>query len=284
MPVICIKTTELKKFGHYNIKEWLTNDDNIYVGSSFNIYIMNSGKELYNVKSNKWENPYENHENSMIKYVKHLFLSGLIYDIHELIGKNLGCRDEIHKDSFDRPLCHAQILDYLSGKCYHLIKNIQKLDEKYIDKKLIHIEVIPVVFTGLNKFGDFNFMIKDQQYKDVLFIFNDNEESFINKSCIAGSGNAIIRPYQCHEIPSSIGIPTGSLSKGGYKSLTKSKSMIDLSFERIRNLLKTGNYKRVFYSADKNGKLGTSIFDVSDEVKEYIYDNLLSLPNNLYMD
>ena len=37
------------------------------------------------------------------------------------------------------------------------------------------IQVIPIQFTGRNKYGDFNWMIKEPEYANSLFIFNDNE-------------------------------------------------------------------------------------------------------------
>jgi hypothetical protein len=150
------------------------------------------------------------------------------------------------------------------------------------NKKQYNIQVIPVIFNKKNIYGDFNFMISQPEYNDSLFLFNDNSEDFIKKSCNIGGGNAIIRPYQCKIPQLATGIPTGSLKHGGYQDLEDdAKLLIDKSFVQIRDLLRTGNYKRVFYSADKNGKLGTSIFSVGKKVNEYIYQKLIDLPNSL---
>lgn len=71
------------------------------------------------------------------------------------------------------------------------------------------IEVIGSVFAGAGKIGDFAWMIRQPEYADVLFVFNDNEEQFRayrkdpqgSYGCSPGGGNAIIRPYQCQSPP-----------------------------------------------------------------------------------
>ena len=153
-----------------------------------------------------------------------------------------------------------------------------------------NIEVLPLVFTGANKLGDFYWMIERPEYNDVLFLFNDNEEQFLafinsvgqaNKpmgACSVGGGNAIIRPYQCQNPPRAAGIPTGD-NNGGYQSLTRSQQYIDAAILYIRQLLETGNYRRVAYSAAPDGTLGTAIFSPSKQVKDYILTQIRSLSN-----
>lgn len=152
------------------------------------------------------------------------------------------------------------------------------------------IEIIPLMFNGPNQIGDFNWMIKRPEYNDILFLFNDNElqfAEFINSlgkptrppgACSVGGGNAIIRPYQCLNPPRAAGIPTGDYA-GGYKNLTLSKQFIDTAFVYIQQLLQSGRYKRVAYSAAEDGTLGTNIFAPSREVKQYILGKILSLAN-----
>jgi hypothetical protein len=73
------------------------------------------------------------------------------------------------------------------------------------------------IFNGTGKDGDFGWMILQDQYRDVLFIFNDNVKQFTAhqndsldpEGCSPGGGNAIIRPYQCLTPPRAAGIPTG---------------------------------------------------------------------------
>lgn len=145
------------------------------------------------------------------------------------------------------------------------------------------VQVIPVMYKGPNQIGDFAWMITQPEYQDVLFIFNDNQEQFIallkgqNSGCVRGGGNAVIRPYQCINPPRAAGIPTG-VNQQGYTNLEQSRSYIDLAIERIKQLLGTGNYKRVMYSSANDGRsLGTSIFSPSQDVKEYIVNRIEEL-------
>jgi len=147
------------------------------------------------------------------------------------------------------------------------------------------IQILPVIFTIPGKIGDFNWMMQQPQYNDVLFLFNDNESQFLQfinnpgskEACARGGGNAIIRPYQCLKPPRAAGIPTGDVY-GGYKNLNKAKYYIDMAFDHIKNLLQTGNYKRIAYSAANDGRtLGTQIFSPSEDIKDYIVTNIEAL-------
>lgn len=146
---------------------------------------------------------------------------------------------------------------------------------------MFDIQIIGIKFTGTNKFGDFNWMCMLEEYSDSLFIFNDNEE-FHNTSR-KGAGNAIMRKYNKYsnlQIPKSAGIPTGTLKDGGYTKLNShSKNQIDNSIKEIIELIKKFKYKRIYYSSELNGKLGTSIFHVDDQVIGYITNELFKLSN-----
>ena len=135
------------------------------------------------------------------------------------------------------------------------------------------IEIIPSIFIGKNKVGDFNWMINQPEYDNALFIFNDNEE--FHYMCIKGIGNAIIRQYNCYNknisIPRSAGIPTGTMKNGGYTELSPDiKKIIKSAIREIKQLIDTYNYQTIYFSSDKNGKLGTSIFTVHPDVIDYI--------------
>ena len=117
-------------------------------------------------------------------------------------------------------------------------------------------------------------MIVLPEYAKTLFIFNDNEEQFNSRSCIAGAGNAIIRPYQCHSPPRASGVPTGSHAKG-YTALTPHvKATIDEAINRIVTICESHHYNQVIYSVDENGQLGTGVFIVEPSVKAYIVSQL----------
>lgn len=142
------------------------------------------------------------------------------------------------------------------------------------------IEIIPSIFKGQNKIGDFLWMINSGDYNNCLFIFNDNEEE--HNTSNEGCGNAIIRPYNKHSGNTiySAGIPTGCrYTFGGYSKLNKRViSVIDLAIEEIEQLLNTGHYTKIYYSVDKTDKLiGMSIFKIGEDVRKYITEKIESL-------
>ena len=145
------------------------------------------------------------------------------------------------------------------------------------------MQVIKSQFSGGHKDGDFSWMIDRPEYARSLFIFNDNEAQFIAfhtghaAGLSAGGGNAAIRPYQGHSPIRAAGIPTGN--HGGYQKLDKNvRALVDDAIAHIARLLATGNYDQVIFSYDPKKKtLGTGIFTVADEVKNYIYESICSL-------
>ena len=138
-------------------------------------------------------------------------------------------------------------------------------------------------YTGANCIGDFSWMIDLPEYSRSLFIFNDNEMQFIafhtghDAGIAAGGGNAAVRPYQGHSPIRAAGIPTGE--KSGYQQLDLNvRALVDDAIAHIQRLLANGNYDEVIFSYDAaNDTLGTGIFDVADEVKNYIFQNILAL-------
>lgn len=145
-------------------------------------------------------------------------------------------------------------------------------------------QVIGFVFDGQNKDGDFNWMISRDQYRDALFVFNDNEGQYYQHrdhptevtgaGCLAGGGNAIIRPYQCRTPPRSIGIPTGP----NYSSLTPEvKRTLDEAIDNVHRIASKQKFKRIIYNAaNARGDLGTRTFQVGEDVKQYIVMKLKS--------
>ena len=132
--------------------------------------------------------------------------------------------------------------------------------------------------------GDFSWMIERPEHARSLFIFNDNEAQFIAfhtghaLGFTAGGGNAAIRPYQGHSPIHAAGIPTGN-GDGGFKKLDQNvRALVDDAIAHIQRLLATGNYDQVIFSYDAQEKtIGTGIFQVANEVKDYIYQSLCSL-------
>lgn len=147
---------------------------------------------------------------------------------------------------------------------------------------MFDIQVIGIKFSKPNQFGDFYWMSKQDEFAGSLFIFNDNEEHHnTNKR---GAGNAIMRSfnkYSNNVPPKSAGIPTGTLSYGGYELFDpRTKKQIDDAFDEIIDLIKIHNYHTVYFSSELDGKLGTSIFQVNEKVIRYITFRLYQLTLN----
>jgi hypothetical protein len=125
-------------------------------------------------------------------------------------------------------------------------------------------------------------MIDQPEFARALFIFNDNEEQFDAyvageaNGFTAGGGNAAIRPLRKHSPPRAAGVPTGKHGRG-YSALdATTKSKIDEALAVIHALLKTGDYDQIVVSKDKDDDtLGTGIFEVAREVRDYIYQQLV---------
>ena len=111
---VCIKVSELRKAGYKDLEEWLKSPENEYVGRRGRIFITESKteKRIFHYSQSKWANPYKvgnksgqySLEESINLYKRYLIESGLIKQIKELKGKNLGCFC-----MQDKP-CHAQVL------------------------------------------------------------------------------------------------------------------------------------------------------------------------------
>lgn len=108
---VCIKKANLNKIGYENLRDWLNDDKNIYVGRVGRIFIQekNGKTSIFPYKGSKWGNPFKvdqdmSVEKSLQLYEAHLHKSGLIDKISELKGLNLGCFCDQ-----DAP-CHAKIL------------------------------------------------------------------------------------------------------------------------------------------------------------------------------
>lgn len=139
----------------------------------------------------------------------------------------------------------------------------------------------PSIFVGRGQEGDFDWMQSQPEHARTLFVFNDNQTQFEEHEygdhsyCKRGGGNAVIRPLQDESPPRAAGIPTGTFATGGFQSLTPAiRMVIDRALANIRALASSGDYDRVVYSGDGAGSLGTGIFNVGQDVKDYIVAGL----------
>jgi len=133
---------------------------------------------------------------------------------------------------------------------------------------------IGTVYSKKGQVGDFDWQIRSGLYEDALFLFNDDVKRHGWKK--AGTGNAIIRKYNKHALskPRSHGIITGN--EKGFESLTEeAKRIIDKCFEEAKWIIQEHNYTTIYYSASTpNGLLGTSIFQIGEDVRTYITEQI----------
>jgi hypothetical protein len=141
--------------------------------------------------------------------------------------------------------------------------------------------------------------------------------SYLRHDYEKGCGNAVIRPYSRNNPanirPRSAGIPTGSRRYGGFQTLSPDvKMIIDAAIEDVNTLITKHDYKRprpikpiralrvgfccvrvplrlrcgpsphlkrrrLVYSANQDGSLGTGLFKVGEDVRAYILDRLYQL-------
>jgi hypothetical protein len=128
-------------------------------------------------------------------------------------------------------------------------------------------------------------MVEQPQYSKSLFVFNDNEEQYLafksgdkKAGCSRGSGNGVMRPYQCLKPRRSAGVPTGSGGKGYARLTPEVKAVIDDSIAAIRSLIESGAYEQVYFSQSRgNETLGSGTYRPAEEVKAYIFNALLNL-------
>lgn len=154
----------------------------------------------------------------------------------------------------------------------------------------MNVQIIASQFNGIGKKGDFNYMIKRDMSSEedplTLYIYNDNCESYYSNSYRAGAGNAIIRQYNKFnpkiKRPFSAGIPTGSFEHGGFSKLDNvALHVIRGSLDMIKKIIETYSIKTIYYSTNNNiGTLGTSIFDVNEDVINYITNKIKKLSLN----
>jgi len=145
------------------------------------------------------------------------------------------------------------------------------------------VKVRGSVFTKPHADGDFLWMIESNRYPNALYVFNDNADDHFSGR--QGGGNAVVRPFNKHgqkpKPAKSAGVCTGAFGIG-FQSLSPDvKKIIDRDIAEIRELLATGNYDLLIYSATKEAPdlLGTGIFQVGSDVRSYIVKQLRQFDN-----
>lgn len=166
-----------------------------------------------------------------------------------------------------------EVIEYISKRIHLLSTNPHNC-----------VEIIYTVFNGLEIEGDFNWMIRQPQYKDCLFLYCEDEQHYFEHSFEKGAGTSGIRPWNMYGSPGDIHsapILTGSYEKGYERIDKENETKIDTCFKEIRELLESGKYTHVCYSSTPDegflGVLGCMNFNVGMNVIEIIMDKIYKL-------
>ena len=109
----CLKVASLRKETgdlHINLEKWMSNPKNVYVGRPGRVFIgTGEDKKVFHYPGSKFANPFKlsdgySLEESLMLYEEHLKETGLLDQLQELRGKNLGCFCDQTRG------CHAKVL------------------------------------------------------------------------------------------------------------------------------------------------------------------------------
>ena len=156
--------------------------------------------------------------------------------------------------------------------CENYLKNIK--DRTFIINENIH----GIIYKKPNEYGDFNYMINSGEYDNVLFLFDDDVNTY--NTCISGKGISKIRKY--NEFSNNRNISSAgiimSLQNIGFNILDNTnKNIINMCFDKIKDLIIEYKYKKLYYSCDQYGLIISNVSYVDDAVIEYIKNKILSL-------
>jgi hypothetical protein len=129
------------------------------------------------------------------------------------------------------------------------------------------VEIIGVEFVKGNLNTDFRHLITSNA--NSLFIYNENVEQYNDKTDYsAGGGNGAIRPYRVDGtklkaplVGAALGVPTMYTAKltEMNQQFAELIDLIDAAFVTITEYVKTNHIKKIYWSADAEGKLGMDI-------------------------
>ena len=145
-----------------------------------------------------------------------------------------------------------------------------------------NILLIGSVYKHNPNYGNFLKMVKNDIYKDVLFIYNENSSQFLGKSGEPnGSGNGPMRGYNTKankNKPRSAAIVT-CYGFNGSTITDEHIIIIDDSVKLIKKVIKDNNYKYIMYSSDISGDLGfaAAAVDTTQAYKDYLNKKIKSL-------
>ena len=141
-----------------------------------------------------------------------------------------------------------------------------------------------LVSRGADKeeYGDFNWMIETGDYKNTLFIFDDNVDEY-NKNIeeIDDNGLSKIRKYNefgKYAKISSAGIIMGSSFNNGFSVFDNNvKNIIDRCISDIKRIIIENNHNEIYFSSDENGNIKPSYYNVNKDIIKYVSERIFLL-------
>jgi hypothetical protein len=174
------------------------------------------------------------------------------------------CDTSIKSDSYDNKEKNND--DYLKN-----VKNRTIVIDKNIKA---------IIYKNCGEYGDFDWMIRCGYYNHVLFIFDDNIETY--SSDIAENGYNKIKKFNefnnPHEI-NSAGIIMGSIRHGCFNKLDNiNKNIIDKCIDDIQNILYENKHTEIYFLSDKSGLIKSELFGIiNKDIVEYITSKICNL-------
>lgn len=118
--VVCVSVKNIRP-EYSNLKEWMEDENNVYIGRKGIVFIeINGKKQRYPGQDSIWANPYKigsdgDREEVLKKYARYITRRlieepGLLKKLRELKGKTLGCWCKPQR-------CHGDILIKMANKC-----------------------------------------------------------------------------------------------------------------------------------------------------------------------
>ncbi len=178
---------------------------------------------------------------------------------------------------------------------YNRKKNIESLVELVNGKSVEgfkDVTLIGIIYNG-TKETDFETYIGNN---DVLIIYNENFEEYLDKNCNPGAQNGKMRQYRtdnkCKPIKAKcLGIPTGIMPDEKvitdiYGNAQSYKNIIDLSIQGILDCIKRDGIKYILWAINQEGNLGLNVFANNTNAKiisKYISEKLRGhFPKKMY--
>lgn len=131
-----------------------------------------------------------------------------------------------------------------------------------------------------NTFTDFEIMMHHEDYKNALFIFEDNETE--KQTQRRGPNNATIRHYNIHNKqlsrPLSFGIPVANY-RNGYQTFEEGINIVNNACLELKRIFEEGGYDTIVYSIENLNSplIDTTPFIVNNDIKRYITRYFLCL-------